>query len=99
MSSEVLLAPDELEAGLAVHVAFDVQLAAQHFGAAEEHPRFCWRVDLADAPEHRVPVRPPKVRGGAKARDGVFVRIGVVEHNVRGIVRLDFGGQVLEGSC
>lgn len=94
-SSEVLLAPYELEARLAVHVALDVQLAAEHFGSAEEHPRFGWRVDLADPPEHRVPVWPPKVRGGAQAGDGILVRIGVVDHDVGCIVRFDLGSQIL----
>ena len=94
-SSEVFLAPNELEAGLAVHVALDMQLAAQHFRSTEEHPRLGRRVDLANAPERCIPVRPPKVRGGAQAGDGVLVRIGVVDHDVRGIIRLDLGGQVL----
>ena len=96
-SSEVFLAPNELEAGLAVHVALDVQLAAQHFRSAEEHPRLGRRVDLANASERCIPIWPPKVRGGAQAGDGVLVGIGVVDHDIRSIVRLDLSGQVLKG--
>jgi len=95
MPSEILLAPHKFEAGLAVHVALDVQLAAKHLRSAEEHPCLGWAVDLTNAPEHRVPIRPPKVRGGTEASDGVLVAIGIVDHDVRRIVRLDLGGQVL----
>lgn len=93
--SEILLAPHKLEAGFAVHVALDVQLAAKHLRSAEEHPCLGWAVDLANAPEHRVPIRPPKVRRGTEASDGVLVAIGIVDHDVCRIVRLDLGGQVL----
>ena len=92
LSSEIFLAPDKLEAGLAVHVALDVQLAAQHLGSAEEHPRLGRGVDLADAPEHRVPIGPPEVRGRAEAGDGILIRICVVDHDIRSIVRHDLGG-------
>ena len=58
---EVLFAPHKIEPWFAVHVAFRMQLAAQHLRPAEEHARLGRRVDFADRPEHRVPVGPPKI--------------------------------------
>lgn len=37
---EVLLAPDEVEAGLRVHVALDVEGRTEPFGSAEEDTGF-----------------------------------------------------------
>ena len=57
---EILFAPHEIEPWFAVHVAFAMQLAAQHLRPAEENARLGRRVDLADRLEHCVPVGPPE---------------------------------------
>jgi hypothetical protein len=83
---EVLLAPNEAVAALAslgIHIAFDVQLASQSFGSAEEDTTLSRRVDLADGAEYHVPVGAAEVRWGSKARDGVV--IATVEDDVAGI--------------
>ena len=92
---EILFAPHEVEPWLAVHVAFAVQLAAQWLGPAKEHACLGWRVDLADRLEHRVPIGPPKVGRRPEAGDGVPISVGVVEHDVRCVVWLDLGSEVL----
>ena len=73
---EVLFTPDELVAILAclsVHVALDVQLAAETLGSAEEHAALSGVVDLAYSAEDHVPIRAAEVGRGAQAGDGVGV--------------------------
>lgn len=94
-SLKVLLAPNKIKPGLTVHVTLDMQLAPQHLGTTEENPGFGGRVDLADAAEDHVPVGPAEVGGRAQARDGVVLGVGVVDHDVGGIVVFDLGGEVL----
>ena len=94
-SLEVLLAPYKIEAWLAVHVAFDVQLAPQHLGPAEEHPCLGRRVDLADRLEHRIPVGPPEVGRRPEPCDGVLIRLRVIDHDVGSVVGLNLGREIL----
>lgn len=84
-----------MKAGLAVHVAFDVQLAPEYLGSAEEDSCLGRRVNLADRLEHRVPVRSSEIGWRAQARDGVLVRIRVVDHDVGRVISLDLGREVL----
>ena len=92
---EVLFAPDKIEAGFAIHVAFDVQLAPEYLGSAEEHACLGRRVDLADRLEHRVPVGSTEIRWRAEPRDGVLIRIRVVDHDVGRVIGFDLGREVL----
>lgn len=92
---EILLAPDKVEAGFRIHVAFDVQCGAQALGAAEENAGFRGRVDLPDGFENCVPVWTTEVGGGAETGNGVLFGVGVVDHDVRCVVCFDFGCEVL----
>ena len=95
---KVLLTPDEAEPRLRVHVALEVQLTAEDLGPAEEDARLAGPVDLADAPEHHVPVGAAEVGRGAQARDGVAGGVGFVDHDVRRVVGFYIGCEVLYGS-
>ena len=92
---KVLFTPDEAEPWLRVHVALDVQLAAEDLGPAEEDARLPGSVDLADAAEHHVPVGAAEVGRGAQARDGVARGVGVIYHDVRRVVGFYIGCEVL----
>ncbi len=81
-----------MKARLGVHVTFDVQLTAQDLRTTEEHPRFGGRVDLADGAKDHVPVRTAEVGGCAESRDGVAVRVDVVDHDVGGVFGFDLRG-------
>lgn len=94
---EVLLAPDEMEILVCIHVAFDVQLTAQTLGSAEEDTSFGRAVDLANGLENHVPVGAAEISGRAQTGDGVLLGVGVVDHDVRCVVDLDLGGEVLIG--
>lgn len=52
-------------------------------------------VDFADGLEHHIPVWSSEVGGRAQTSDGIAVRVGVVNHDVGCIVRLDLRGKVL----
>lgn len=77
-----------------VLIAEDVQLAAEALGPAEEDAGLGGGVQLPDAAEDHVPVGAAEVGGAAEARDGVLVGVGVVDHDVGGVVSLDLGRQV-----
>lgn len=62
-TSEVLLAPHEVEARLGVHIAFNVELAAECFRPTEEDPSLGGRMDLAKRTEDGVPIGSAKARG------------------------------------
>ena len=53
-------------------------------------------MDLADGLEDHVPIGTTKVGGCAETGDGVLFGIGVVDHDVRGIVGLDLSREVLD---
>jgi carbon monoxide dehydrogenase subunit G len=92
---KILLPPHEIKTRLRIHITFDVQLASQHLGSAEEDARFSGAVELADRPEHHVPVRTAEVGGCAETGNGVSVRVDVVDHDVGGVIGFDFRGKVL----
>lgn len=92
---EILLAPNEAEARLRVHIALDVQLAAQNLGPTEEDTHFARPVDLAYAPEHHVPVGTAEVRWRPQTRDGIAICLRVVDHDVRCVVWFYFCGEML----
>ncbi len=71
-----------------------MQLTTQHLGSTKENTGFRRTVNLADALEHHIPIRSTKVRWCSETRNGVAVRVRVVDHNVRGVVDLDLGRQV-----
>lgn len=52
-------------------------------------------MDLADGAKDHVPVGTAEVGGCAESRDGVAVRVDVVDHDVGRVVGFDFRGQVL----
>ena len=52
-------------------------------------------MDLADGLEDHVPVGATEVCGCAETGDGVLFGVGVVDHDVRCIVGLDSGGEIL----
>ena len=94
---EILLAPVELHPAAAVVLALHLQGLGEHLRPAVEHADLGRVVHLAHALEDGVPVGAAEVGGGAQARDGVLVRVGVVQPDV-GRVRVgDLGGEVLEG--
>lgn len=93
--SEILLTPRKPKIWARVHITLQTQLASERFRATEEHPCLCGSVDLADPFENGVPVWPSEVRRRTKARDRISLGAGVVDHDVLGVVRLDFGGQIL----
>jgi hypothetical protein len=92
---KVLLAPHEVEAGLGVHVALDVESRTEDFGSTEEDTGFGGGVYLANGFEDHVPVGAAKVCGRAETGDSVLFGIGVVDHDVGCVVSLDLGGEVL----
>ncbi len=75
-----------------------MQSVAQRRRAAVEDTSFGRRVDLADGFEDRMPVGAAEGGGRAEAGDGVCFGVGVVEHDVGCVVRLDFSGEVLRTS-
>ena len=93
---KILLSPHEIEPGLGVHIALDMQLTSQSLGATEEYTRFSWGVNLSDRGKHSVPVRAAKVRWGSKTGDSVLFCVCVVDHDVGCVVRLDFSGEILK---
>lgn len=72
-----------------------MQHVAQRLRTAEEHARVRWAVNLPDGFENGIPVGAPKVGGRSQSRDGVGFGVGVIDHYVRGIVRLDVGSKIL----
>ena len=54
-------------------------------------------MDFAHRFEHRVPVGSTEVGGRAQASDGVLHGVGVVDHDVCGVVGFDVGGEILKG--
>ena len=92
---EILLAPDEVEAGLRVHVALDVERRTENFGPAEEDTGFGRCMDLADRLENHVPVGATEVGRRTQAGNGILFSVGVVDHNVGSIVGFDLGSEVL----
>lgn len=91
MISKILLPPNKMKPWLRVHITLDMQLAAERLRPTEEHTYFARAMDLADTTEHVVPVRAAEVGGCAEARDGIVVRVGVVDHDVRGVVGIYVG--------
>lgn len=71
-----------------------MQCAAQSLGSTEEHTSLCRRVQLPDTPEDHVPVRAAKVRRRTQTGDCVLVGIGIVDHDVGGVVGFYLGGQI-----
>lgn len=69
-----------------------MQDAAEDFWPAEEDAGLGGGVDLADRLEDGVPVGTAEIGRGAEARDGVCVGVGVVDHDVGGVVGFDVGG-------
>lgn len=84
-----------MKPGLRIHIAFDMQGTRQRFGPAVKDARLGGEMDLADRPEHHVPVGPAKVGRRTQARDGVLFGVGVVDHDVGCVVGFDFGGEIL----
>lgn len=93
---EVLLTPNEVEVGVCVHVALDVQSTTQYFWPAEENTSFCRAVDFTNALEDHVPVGAAKVRRRSKTCDGVGLRVCIVDHDIGSIIHLDLRSEVLD---
>jgi len=72
-----------------------MQLAAKDLGTAEEDARLGWGMKLADRAKDHVPIGAAEVSGRAEPRDGVVVRVGVVDLDVDGVGEFNFGGEVL----
>lgn len=72
-----------------------MQRAAQSLGTTEEHTRLSRTVDLANRFEDHIPIWAAEVGGGAETSDGVFVGVGVVDHDVCCVFGADFRGEVL----
>lgn len=87
---EILLSPHEsiaILAGLAVHVAFHMQLTSQSFGAAEENPSFARTMQFLDGAENHIPVGPSEIGRSSESSNGIcFTR---VEHNILSIAGRD----------
>lgn len=77
-----------------MHVALGMELATQRFRTTKEHASFRGSVDLPNAPEDCIPVRPPEIGGRPQAGDGVSLGIRIVDHDVCSVVGLDLAGQV-----
>lgn len=73
-----------------------MQDAAEDLGPAEEHAGLGRGVDLADRLEDGVPVGAAEVGRGAQTSDGVFLGVGVVDHDIGCVVGFDVGCQVLK---
>lgn len=71
-----------------------MQGTSQPFGSTEKHTSFGRSVQLPDTSENHVPVGTTKVGGTSQACNGIFIGVGVVDHNVGGIVCLDLGRQI-----
>ena len=72
-----------------------MESASEDFGSAEEDTCFGRGVDLADGLEDHVPVGTTEVGGCPETSDGVLFGVGVVDHDVRCVIVLDLGGEVL----
>ena len=94
-SSKILLPPRKLEIGTTVHVALGMQLTTQCFWTAEEDSRLGRRMNLADTSKDGVPVRATEIGGRPQTGDDVCFAVGVVDHDVRGVVGFDASGEVL----
>ena len=97
---EVLLAPHESitsPPSFGVHVAFDMELASQPLGPAEEDTTLAGGVDFTDRSEDHVPVGTAEVGRGAETGDGVGV--AAVEDDVGGVGGGDLGCEILEDRC
>lgn len=72
-----------------------MQLIPQRLRPAEEDTRFRRSVDLANGLENRVPVRSAEIRRRPQSRDGILVCVGVIDHDVGGVIRFDVSSEIL----
>jgi len=93
-SLEIFFAPGELESRLSIHITFNMQLTPQHLRPTEEHTRLSGAVDLPNRLKDIIPIGSPKIRRCSQPRNGVPIRVGVINHDIRRVVRLDFRRQV-----
>lgn len=92
---EILLAPHKRKLRVRVLIASTVELIGQRLGPAEEDTGLARGVHASYVLEDGVPVGTTEVCRGAKTRDGVLLGVRVVEHDVCGVVELDWRGEVL----
>jgi len=78
------------------HIAFDMQLRAEHSRTAEEYSGFRGAVDFPNGLEDHVPVGATEVGGSSQTGDGILFSICVVNHDVGCIVGLDLCCEVLD---
>ncbi|KAK5630381.1 hypothetical protein RRF57_006096 [Xylaria bambusicola] len=71
-----------------------MQRASQTFWSAEEHTRLSRRMQLTDTTENHVPIRSTEVGRTPQARDGVFIGVGVIDHDICRVIGLNLGGEI-----
>jgi len=79
---------------LSIHITFNMQLTSQRLRPTEEHTRLSWAVNLPNRLEDIIPIRSPEIRRCSQPRNGVPIRVGIINHDIRRVVRLDLRRQV-----
>lgn len=74
-----------------------MQLTSQRFRPTKKYARLSRSVNLADGFEHRVPIWSAEIGGSSQSSDGILFRVGVVDHDIGGIVKEDLGSEILDG--
>lgn len=63
-----------------------MKCTTQSLGSTEEHTSLSWRVQLPDTTEDHVPVGTAEVGRGTQTSNRILVRVGIVNHDVGGII-------------
>ena len=93
---EVLLAPNEVERRVRIHVAFDMQRTTKTLWTTEEHASFCRSMNFADRTENGIPIGTTKIGWRAKTRKGIHFGVGIVDHDIGSLVWLDLSSKILQ---
>lgn len=51
-------------------------------------------MNLPNTPKYRPPIRPPEIRRGPQPRNSITIRIRIIDHDIRGIIRLNLRREV-----
>lgn len=79
---------------LRIHITFNMQLTSQYLRPTKEHTRLRRTVNLSNTLEHHIPIRTTEIGRCSQSRNGISVRVGIINHDVCRIINLDLGSQV-----
>ncbi len=77
-----------------MHITLILQLPPQRLGPTIKHPRRHRPMQPPHPPENGIPIRSPEIRRAPQTRDGIDVRMRIVDHDVGRIIRLNLSRQV-----